>query len=89
MLQDDQPEDFVIATGTTHSLEEFVAAAFETYGLDWRICIESDPTLLRPSDVAFNAGNPAKARRLLNWHAIHQMSDVVRLMADAEPQTVA
>ncbi|SDW03992.1 GDP-mannose 4,6-dehydratase [Thiocapsa roseopersicina] len=89
MLQHDQPEDLVIATGTTHSLEQFVAAAFETYGLDWTSHVEPDSTLLRPSDIAFNAGNPAKARRLLNWHAIHQMPDVVRLMADAEPQTVA
>lgn len=85
MLQVDQPEDFVIATGKTHSLEEFVAATFETYGLDWRSYIEPDPTLLRPSDIAFNAGNPAKAKRLLNWQAIHCMPDVVRLMAVAEP----
>lgn len=80
LLQREQPEDYVIATGVTHSLAEFVAAAFEAQGLDWRDHVEQDPSLLRPADIRYNAGNPAKANALLGWHAQHHMPEVVHLM---------
>ena len=62
MLQRDTPEDFVIATGETHTLEDFVAGAFQWFGLDWRRHVDFDPTLIRPTDLSVSAANPGKAR---------------------------
>lgn len=84
MLQQGKAEDFVIATGESHSLEDFVDAAFSAVKLDWRDHIVLDPGLLRPTDLAAGCGNPAKARAILGWQAHHRMHDVVRLMVDAE-----
>src|SRR5262249_29684071 len=67
MLQQDVAEDYVICSGKAHSLEEFVAAAFATLGLDWRCHVDSDPSLRRPSEIAVLYGNPAKARTQLDW----------------------
>lgn len=69
MLQLDQPADFVIATGRSHSLEYFVARCFELLGLDWRDHVETDPGLLRATDIAHSHGDPTKAHRLLGWNA--------------------
>lgn len=84
MMQLDEPTDLVIATGKTHSLREFIAAAFEEVGLDWRSHIDVDASLKRPSDIAVSAGNPAKANRLIGWRATSCMREVVRLMVQAE-----
>ncbi len=84
MLQQPRPEDFVIATGETNRLEAFVAAAFAEHGLDWRAHVDTDPTLLRPTDIAVGRANPAKAAAQLGWRAQHRMRDVVRLMTEAE-----
>jgi len=84
MMQLDSPTDLVIATGKTHSLEEFVATAFKQVGLDWRSHVDVDVGLKRPSDIAFSAGNPAKANRLIGWHATSGMREVVQLMMQAE-----
>lgn len=67
MLNRDKPEDFVIATGVTQSLEEFVRVIFEQGGLDWRDHVIIDPILLRPSDPMETMGNPAKSEMMLNW----------------------
>ncbi len=83
MLQQDQPGDYVVATGETRPLQEFVARAFECVGLDWRDHVESDKALLRPTDLKRGWGNPAKARQVLGWEAKHKMDDVVRLMVEA------
>ncbi len=77
MLQRDEPEDFVIATGESHTLQEFVAAAFAQHGLDWREHVESVPELLRPSDIRYSRGNPAKAKRLLGWEAKTHFADLI------------
>ena len=87
MLQQDKPEDFVIATGESHSLEEFVEAAFSTVNLNWRDHVQLDPGLLRPTDLAAGRGNPAKAEKLLGWRAHNRMSEVVSLMVQAERQS--
>lgn len=87
MLQIDAPEDFVIATGETHSLQDFVAATFAHVGLDWRDHVDSDPALRRPSEIRSNGGNAEKARRLLDWQAGKRMTDVVAAMCDAETAT--
>lgn len=84
MLQQPRPDDYVIATGDTRSLEEFVATAFGAVGLDSRAHVESDPALFRPSDVEGNYARPAKARRVLGWEATARMEETVRRMIAAE-----
>lgn len=86
MLQQEKPDDFVIATGTTSSLEEFVAEAFSCVGLDWHDHVLTDPALLRPTDIAVGKGNPAKAYWQLGWKAEYVMRDVVRMMVQSEQQ---
>ncbi|MBS1189833.1 MAG: GDP-mannose 4,6-dehydratase [Rhodocyclaceae bacterium] len=83
MLQHADPEDFVIATGSTHPLREFVAEAFAAFGLDWEQHVTEAPELYRPSDILLSCANPEKARRLLGWKAKFSMRDVVRLMTDS------
>lgn len=80
ILQQDDPEDYVVATGETSTLEEFVAEAFTCFGLDWREYVIADPTLLRPSEIIINRANPGKAAERLGWQANYKMRDVVRLM---------
>ena len=84
MLQQDKPEDFVIATGESHSLEEFVDIAFSAAGVERRNHVVIDSALLRPTDLAAGRGNPTKASVKLKWQARYRMSDVVRLMVEAE-----
>lgn len=80
MLQQEEPDDYVIATGTTTSLEQFVDAAFTAVGLNWQEHVETDSSLLRPTDLAISRANPAKAREKLGWQPQYQMTDVVREM---------
>jgi GDPmannose 4,6-dehydratase len=80
ILQQDIPDDYVVATGETHTLEEFVAEAFSCVGLDWREHVITDSTLLRPSEIMVSRANPAKAFKQLGWQACYKMRDVVRMM---------
>jgi GDPmannose 4,6-dehydratase len=84
ILQQGSAEDYVIATGESHRLEEFVELAFQQAGLNWRDHVVADPSLLRPSDLAVGRANPAKARERLGWSAKNKMREVVRLMMEAE-----
>jgi GDPmannose 4,6-dehydratase len=84
MLQLPRPEDFVIATGETNTLEAFVDEAFKCVGLEWRDHVVSDPSLLRPSEIAVGMGSPAKAKELLGWQARYLMKDVMAMMVAAE-----
>jgi GDPmannose 4,6-dehydratase len=84
MLQQDAPGDYVIATGETNTLENFVAETFAQLGLDWQEHVSSDPSLLRPSEIMVSRGNPGKAARELGWRAENRMRDVIRIMIDAE-----
>jgi len=86
MLQGDAPEDFVIATGESNSLEEFVATAFSEVGLDWRQHVVQDQSLFRPTEIRCNCGQAEKARKKLNWEARMRMRDVVREMIRYERQ---
>jgi GDPmannose 4,6-dehydratase len=88
MLQLNQPEDFVIATGETNTLEDFVAAVFQELGLDWREHVISDPSLLRPSEIMVSRGNAAKALQKLRWKANRKMRDVITLIVEAERDTM-
>jgi GDPmannose 4,6-dehydratase len=83
MLRLDTPEDFVIATGESHTLQDFVAEAFKAAGLDWQRHVEIDPSLFRPSDLAVSQGNPAKAKRVLGWEARTRMQGVVHDLLEA------
>lgn len=80
MLQQPQPQDFVIATGETHTLEAFVAATFAALGLDWRSHVEQAEAFMRPTDLLIGRADPRKAERLLGWKAQYTMPDVVRMM---------
>jgi len=84
MLQQEHAEDFVIATGETNTLEDFVAAVFLEVGLDWREHVISDPSLLRPSEIMVSRGNPVKALQKLEWQATRKMRDVITLIVDEE-----
>ncbi|MCF6324123.1 MAG: GDP-mannose 4,6-dehydratase [Gammaproteobacteria bacterium] len=84
MLQQEQPDDFVIATGETNSLQDFVATAFSCIGLDWQNHVETDSSLLRPTDLAVSKGDPQKALRVLGWKAKYKMKDVVKMMVDSD-----
>ncbi len=84
MLQQETPDDFIIATGESHTLEEFLGTAFSNVGLSWKDYVDIDPKLFRPSEIQHICANPAKARDLLGWKAEYTMKDVVRMMVDAE-----
>lgn len=84
ILQVDHPDDFVIATGESHSIETFVTLAFAQQGLDWRAHVELDSSLQRPLDIASNRGNCAKAERVLGWRAQNKLADVIHRMAADE-----
>lgn len=83
MLQQDHPDDYVIATGTTHKLEDFVAEVFAYLGLDWRKHVDVDSSLFRPTDIAISCGDAAKAEKQLGWKAKYTMKDVAQMMVDA------
>lgn len=84
MLQQPNGSDFVIATGESHTLEEFAEAVFAQVGLDWREHTDLSDALTRPSDLAEGRGNASRAREILGWSATYRMSDVVKAMVDAE-----
>ncbi len=82
MLQQKQPQDFVIATGEKHTLEEFVAEIFTSLNLDWREHVRSDSALLRPSEIMVSCGNSSRAANALGWYANCRMKDVARMMVE-------
>ncbi len=80
MLQQENPEEYVIATGETHRLQDFVEIAFAEVGLDWRQYTVSDATLFRPNEVRCTVGNSTKAKDKLGWEAQTRFNDLVSLM---------
>ncbi len=86
MLQQDAPEDYVIATGETNTLESFVVQSFTHLGLDWREHVVTNPSFLRPSEIMISRGNPDKARRELGWQASCRMKDVIKVMITAQQE---
>jgi len=83
MLQLEKPNDFVIATGKTITLEEFASKAFAYFGLNWKEYIDLDLSLMRPSDIAISRGNPLKAKDILGWEPINDVDMVIRYMCAA------
>jgi len=88
MLQQDKPDDYVIATGETHSVEEFLTESFSYVNLDWRDYVELDPKYLRPAEVDLLIGDASKARRELGWNPRVTFKELVRLMVDADVSMV-
>lgn len=84
MLQQKEPEDYVIATGQTNSLQDFVEAVFSSVGLNWRDHVEYNPGLKRPADIDISIANPEKAEKKLKWKASYFMHDITRMMVEAE-----
>jgi GDPmannose 4,6-dehydratase len=82
MLQQDQADDYVIATGHTTKLRDFIRIVFESVGLNWEDYVRSDESFFRPTDIAEGHANPDKARQKLGWSAQHKMEDVARLMVE-------
>ena len=89
MLQQDTPEDYVIATGVSHSVRELVEAAFSHVGLNWQSYVKTDPLLLRPAEVEQLIGDASKARRALAWEPSVDFESLVRLMVDADLDRVS
>jgi GDPmannose 4,6-dehydratase len=84
MLQQDQPDDYVVATGETHSVREFLEEAFACVGLHWQDHVKVDPKFFRPSEVDILLGDPTKARTKLGWTPRVTFKELVRLMVDAD-----
>jgi GDPmannose 4,6-dehydratase len=86
MLQQAGPDDYVVATGETHSVRELVEVAFGHAGLDWRKHVVQDPALTRPAEVDLLVGDPGKARAVLGWRPEVGFQDLIRMMVDADLQ---
>ncbi len=83
ILQQSEPDDYVVATGEERSLQDFVAETFRQVGLDWKDHVESDPALFRPSDIERSCGNAAKAHSNLGLQAQHKFTDIIRLLVES------
>ena len=88
MLQQDAPDDYVVATGETHSVQEFVEEAFGYLDLDWKEYVIQDPRYYRPAEVDLLVGDPAKAGQKLGWEPSVDFRQLVRLMVDADMQVL-
>ncbi|HXG51588.1 MAG TPA: GDP-mannose 4,6-dehydratase [candidate division Zixibacteria bacterium] len=89
MLQQDEPDDYVVATGETHSVRELVETAFSYAGLDWKRYVEKDPRYFRPAEVDLLVGDASKAKQVLGWEAKTKFKDLIRLMVDADMEEVS
>jgi GDPmannose 4,6-dehydratase len=88
MLQQAEPEDFVLATGETHSIREALQVAFDAAGLDWREYVEIDPKLIRPAEVEILCGDSSKARQKLGWTPRMRFATLIRTMVEADLERV-
>ena len=84
MLQQDKPDNYVVATGETHSVREFLEEAFGRVDLDWQEYVETDPRYLRPTEVDLLIGDPTKTKQKLNWAPTVTFQELVHLMVDAD-----
>ena len=86
MLQQDEPGDYVIATGISHSVRDLVQTAFDHLGLDWKEYLTSDPKFLRPAEVDHLLGDPRKAKTVLGWHPRLSFEELIKKMVDHDLQ---
>jgi GDPmannose 4,6-dehydratase len=89
MLQQPTPDDYVVATGTAHSVKDLVQVAFSHAGLDWQKHVKVDPNLLRPAEVDHLIGSPAKARKILGWEPSVTFEQLIGMMVDSDLQRLA
>lgn len=83
MMQVDKPDDFVVATGETHSIKELCETAFDYVNLDWKDYVEVDNRFIRPTETGPLVGNPAKAKKILNWEPKTTFQELVKMMVDS------
>jgi GDPmannose 4,6-dehydratase len=88
ILQQNEADDFILATGKTHSVRELLQVAFDTVGLDWQHHVETDPKLIRPAEVDFLCGDATKAREKLGWEPEVSFEELVRMMVKADLEAV-
>ena len=88
ILQHEKAEDFVVATGKMHSLRDFVDKTFECLGLSAADHMDSDESLLRPSDITYSVGNPEKAQRVLGWNATVNFEGIIERLVQAEQKAI-
>jgi GDPmannose 4,6-dehydratase len=88
MLQQDKPDDYVVATGETHSVEQFLDAAFGHVDLDWHEYVVQDERFMRPAEVDLLVGDASKAGRVLGWEPMVSFTQLVEMMVDADLQTL-
>ena len=88
MLQQPEPDDYVLATGKTHSVRELVEVAFAAVGLDWKEYVEIDPKLIRPAEVDFLCGDATKAREKLGWEPEVTFEKLIKMMVEADLEVV-
>jgi GDPmannose 4,6-dehydratase len=88
MLQQDIADDFLISTGESHSLEEFISCSFRFFNLDWRDYVTFNNQFNRPTDIYRSSGNPSKAREKLNWTATKRFDEMIRSMCEAAIEDV-
>ena len=88
MLQQDKPDDYVIATGQTHSVEDFLTAAFQAVDLDWHDYVVQDPRFMRPAEVDLLVGDPTKARVQLGWEPKVMFPELVKMMVDSDMEMI-
>ncbi len=84
MLQQDKPDDYVIATGETHSVQEFVEMSFAQVGLDWKQYVKQDPRFMRPAEVDYLIGDYSKARKVLGWQPKVRFKELVKIMVQSD-----
>jgi len=84
MLQQDQPKDYVIGTGESHSIREFLDEAFGYAGMDWHQFVEIDPRYFRPTEVDYLLSDPSRSRNELGWEPKVRFHELVRIMVDAD-----
>lgn len=84
MLQQDEPDDYVVGTGTTHAVQELCEAAFSHVGLDWRDYVIQDPQFMRPAEVDLLVSDPAKAKEILGWEPDVTFEELIQMMVDAD-----
>ena len=88
MLQQDEPDDYVIATGRTHSVRELCEIAFGYLGLDWQKYVVSDPQFMRPAEVDLLVGDASKAHAKLGWEPTYTFEQLIKMMVDADMQAL-
>jgi GDPmannose 4,6-dehydratase len=84
MLQQDEPDDYVVATGRTHTVREFCRLAFDSVGLDYRDYVVEDRRFMRPAEVDLLVGDASKAKQILDWNSAVSFEELVRLMVEAD-----